>query len=253
MLKVSIIGSGNVAHHLIKAFAASEEIELVQIFARQKNSLIDVADNCLIITDLSLLIEADLYIIAVSDSAIGETSQKLPFKDRLVVHTSGAMELAAISERNRSGSFYPLQTFSKSRNVNMKTVPICIESQNSDDLNIIKMAAASISDRVYKMDSAQRRSLHVAAVFACNFTNHMYDIADEICAGNGIAFEIMHPLIIETASKILTLSPAEAQTGPAKRNDTVTIDRHIDFLQDTEKKKIYTLISNSISKHAKKL
>ena len=168
------------------------------------------------------------------------------------MHTSGGVALEKISNHNRRGVFYPLQTFTKGKAVDFKTIPICIETEFSADLKILKKIAKSISDKMYIINSEQRKALHVAAVFVNNFTNHLYQIGNQICEENNIPFEVLHPLIQETAEKIKELSPSEAQTGPALRNDTKTIEKHIDFLENPEYKKLYQLLTQSIQ-HVKKL
>jgi len=253
MTKVSIIGSGNVAQHLIQAFQSNSEIELVQVGARNKERITHLLDLDRITSDYNQLQFADLYIIAVSDDAIAEVSAQLPFENRLVVHTSGTVTLSALATKNRRGVFYPLQTFSKDKAVDFTTIPICLETENEEDLQTLNRLANAISNAVYKINSEQRKALHVAAVFVNNFVNHLYQIGNEICENNQIPFEILKPLIQETANKIVTLSPKEAQTGPAKRNDLTTIEAHQQFLTDATQSKIYTLLTQSIQNNGKKL
>jgi predicted short-subunit dehydrogenase-like oxidoreductase (DUF2520 family) len=257
MTKVIIIGSGNVAQHLIVAFQNSQnmgtEIDLIQVFSRQKESISNLLDLDKITDDLATLEEADLYIIAVSDDAIADVSSQLPFKNRLVVHTSGSISLDALDNDNRKGVFYPLQTFTKNKDVDFKTIPICLESENATDFQLLEKVAKMISDKVFAINSEQRKALHVAAVFVNNFTNHLYQIGSEICQENQVPFEILKPLIAETAQKIMVLSPEEAQTGPAKRNDSSTIEAHEAFLSDENHLKIYKTLTQSIQHNGKKL
>lgn len=253
MTKVSIIGSGNVAQHLIQAFQLDNSIEIVQVFARTKKNLAHLLHTDRIISDYSQLQAADVYIIAVSDDAIAEVSSALPFNNQLVVHTSGTVALTSITITNRRGVFYPLQTFSKDKAVNFKTITICIEAENEKDTTTLKLIANAISDAVYDINSEQRKALHVAAVFVNNFVNHLYQIGNEICDANTIPFAILKPLIQETANKIATLSPKAAQTGPAKRNDISTIAAHQQFLTDENQAAIYNLLTQSIQDNVKKL
>ncbi|MFE3868240.1 Rossmann-like and DUF2520 domain-containing protein [Flavobacterium sp. LS2P90] len=257
MTKVIIIGSGNVAQHLIAAFQKSQnmgtEIDLIQVFSRQKESVSHLLDLKKITDDLATLEEADLYIIAVSDDAIAAVSSQIPFKNRLVVHTSGSIPLNALDDDNRKGVFYPLQTFTKNKEVDFKTIPICLESENATDFQLLEKVAKMISDKVFAINSEQRKALHVAAVFVNNFTNHLYQIGSEICQENQVPFEILKPLISETAQKIMVLSPEEAQTGPAKRNDSATIEAHKAFLSDENHLKIYKTLTQSIQHNGKKL
>jgi predicted short-subunit dehydrogenase-like oxidoreductase (DUF2520 family) len=257
MTKVIIIGSGNVAQHLIQAFqnkiVLDSQIELVQVFARNKKSLTHLLDSNRITSDYTQLQAADVYIIAVSDDAIAEVSPQLPFENQLVVHTSGTVPLTTLESKNRRGVFYPLQTFSKDKAVNFKTIPICLEAENEKDLQTLNQIASTISDAVYQINSEQRKALHVAAVFVNNFVNHLYQMGNEICDNNNVPFEILKPLIQETANKIVSLSPKEAQTGPAKRNDLTTIEAHQQFLTDENLSTIYTLLTQSIQNNGKKL
>ncbi|MFV5699283.1 Rossmann-like and DUF2520 domain-containing protein [Flavobacterium sp. ZT3R17] len=257
MIKVIIIGSGNVAQHLIAAFQDSQnlgsEIELVQVFSRQPANLSLVLDYDKITDNWDTLVEADLYIIAVSDDAIAEVSSQLPFKNRLVVHTSGSVSLNTLNDNNRKGVFYPLQTFTKNKAVDFKSIPICLESENATDFQLLDKVAKAISDKVFAINSEQRKALHVAAVFVNNFTNHLYQIGNEICQEHQVPFEILKPLIAETAQKIMVLSPEEAQTGPAKRNDTATIEAHEAFLSNENYLKIYKTLTQSIQHNGKKL
>lgn len=257
MVKVVIIGSGNVAQHLISAFQNPQksglEIELVQVYSRKKASVAHLVGLEQITNDLATLAEADLYILAVSDDAIASVSSQLPFKNRLVVHTSGSVPLHALDEDNRKGVFYPLQTFTKNKPVDFKTIPICLESENGTDYQLLDKVAKSISEKVFAINSQQRKALHVAAVFVNNFTNHLYQLAFEICHENQVPFEILKPLIAETANKIMVLSPEEAQTGPAKRNDTATIKAHEAFLSQVNHLNIYQTLTQSILENGKKL
>ncbi len=253
MITISIIGSGNVAQHLISAFEKSNEIELVQVFSRDKNKVKAFVDSQKIINNYDDLQKVDLIIIAVSDQAIVEVSNKIPFQNQLVAHTSGAVSLDNLNDKNRQSVFYPLQTFSKNKEVNFTEIPICLEAQNESDFEILKKIATTISNKIYKINSEQRKSLHVSAVFVCNFVNHLYQIGNEICKTNNVDFEILKPLILETANKIKMLSPKEAQTGPAMRHDSETINSHLAFLSDENQKEIYKILTKSIIDDGKKL
>jgi len=253
MIKVSIIGSGNLAQHLIQAFQLNSQIELVQVMARNPKTVAHLLDSNRIISDYTQLQEADLYIIAVADDAIAKVSSALPFENRLVAHTSGTVGLDGLNSKNRRAVFYPLQTFSKDKPIDFKSVPICLEAENETDVQILKQLAHSNSNAVYEINSEQRKALHVAAVFVNNFVNHLYQMGNEICDANAIPFEILKPLIQETANKIATLSPKNAQTGPAKRNDLKTIAAHEEFLKDENQAAIYKLLTQSLQNNGKKL
>ncbi|WP_394758148.1 Rossmann-like and DUF2520 domain-containing protein [Flavobacterium sp.] len=253
MIRVVLIGSGNVAQHLVSAFAKSDTVTIIQIFSRNKRSASHLLDSSKITDSLNNLSEADLYIISVTDNAIEEVSKQLSFKNKLVVHTSGSASIDILSNENRKGVFYPLQTFSKNKKVNFKEIPICLEAQNESDYQLLETVSRAISNKTYRINSNQRKALHVSAVFVNNFVNHLYTIGNDICVQNNIPFEILHPLILETADKITLLSPNEAQTGPAKRNDTQTINTHLNFLSDENQKEIYKILTKSIIDNGKKL
>ena len=253
MIRLSIIGSGNVAQHLIQAFSKTAAVELVQVFARKPESISHLVSIDKIISDYNKLKPVDVTIISVTDDAIVEVSKQIPFENQLVVHTSGSLSMEALADKNRKGVFYPLQTFSKLKEVDFKLIPICLEAQNDNDFKTLEILAKTISNSVISINSEQRKALHVAAVFVSNFTNHLYQIGNEICLENNITFDILKPLIQETANKILTLSPIDAQTGPAKRNDTQTINSHLNFLSDDNQKEIYKILTKSIIDNGKKL
>lgn len=253
MIKVVLIGSGNVAHHLIEAFAKSKKVNVIQVFARQKESVTSLFDSNKIISTYTDLAPADLYIIAVSDDAIATVSSQIPFENRLVVHTSGTVSINSLDDKNRKGIFYPLQTFTKNKAIDFSPIPICLESENETDFELLKKVAESISKNVFKINSQQRKVLHVSAVFVNNFVNHLYQIGQEICIENNVPFEILKPLILETANKVMSLSPKEAQTGPAKRNDTKTIEAHLDLLSTENQATIYKILTQSIQNNGTKL
>jgi len=254
MISIVILGTGNLAKHLFDAFMAQNGIEIIQLYGRSQKNLSNFNKDINTTSDLSNIKEADIYLIAVSDDAISEVSRFLVGKQGLMVHSSGSIPINAIPNKNRRGVFYPLQTFSANRKVDFKEIPICIEAGNEEDYELLNELASAISDKVIQIDPDQRKALHLAAVFANNFTNHMYHIAQEICIQNDVSFALMHPLINETAAKIRDLSPLNAQTGPARRNDKSTLKNHMALLKHKKHKKIYALLSKSIQKtYGKKL
>jgi predicted short-subunit dehydrogenase-like oxidoreductase (DUF2520 family) len=245
MIKVVILGGGNLAFHLTNALLKSKNIEIIQLFNRSIEKIKPFEIFIPITNKLKDLKIADIYIIAISDNYISEFSSLLNFEDKLVVHTSGAISLEDLKSNSRKGVFYPLQTFSKNAILNFAETPICIEASIKKDEILLKKLAKSISKNTYVFNSTQRKSLHVAAVFVNNFVNHLYYLGNKICDEHKIPFEILFPLIKETATKIETLSPFDAQTGPAKRNDTKTIKDHLAILS-ANNEEIYTLLTNSI-------
>ena len=254
MISIVILGTGNVAKHLFDAFTAQNGVEIIQVYGRSQNTLSYFNNQINTTSDLSNIKEADIYLIAISDDAISEVSKSLVGEKGLMVHTSGSIPIKALPNKHRRGVFYPLQTFSANRKVNFKEIPICIEAENKEDYKLLNELASAISDKVIQIDTDQRKVLHLAAVFANNFTNHIYHTAQEICIQNDVSFELLLPLIKETAAKIQDLSPLDAQTGPAKRNDTGTLKKHLVQLENKKHNKIYALLSESIRKtYGKKL
>lgn len=253
MIKIIILGGGNVAHHLARVFKNSTKVSLIQIFNRSLNSIKDLEKHVEITNNYRKLKNADIYIISVSDTAIDKVSSKMDIGNALVVHTSGSTSLNILKNHKRTGVFYPLQTFSKDRNIDFAEIPICIETSNNEDLKLLELVAESISKSIYKIDSKQRKQLHIAAVFVNNFVNHLYAIGDDICKERNIQTDILHPLIKETAKKIESMNAFDAQTGPAKRGDSSIIKKHISNLNKNQQE-IYKLLSNSIvDKYGNKL
>ncbi|MFI1770531.1 Rossmann-like and DUF2520 domain-containing protein [Thalassobellus citreus] len=253
MITVTILGAGNVATHLFKAFNKANNISINQWYNRSLKS-IDAYNNKVEITDdLSTLKEADIYILAVSDDAIAELSSQLPFENRLVVHTSGSVSVYDIDKKHKRGVFYPLQTFSKNANMDFANVPICLETINKECYPTIKELAVAIGSPTKRVNGDQRRTLHLAAVFVNNFTNQLYRIGHEITESEGAEFDMLKPLILETAKKIQDLSPFKSQTGPAMRNDKKTIKKHLKLLENDHHKDIYELLTTSIQRtHGRK-
>lgn len=248
MISVTILGAGNVATHLFKAFCASNEVEVRQWYNRNLDKLQSYKNVVNTIDDLSQLKRADIYIIAVSDDAVSKLSEKLPFSDRLVVHTSGSVNVYDMDKKNRRGVFYPLQSFTKSTKIDFKQVPICLETLVKTDYKILKKLASSISLTVKRINSDQRAALHLGAVFVNNFTNQLYRVAHEITESTGAEFDLLKPLILETANKVQDLSPYRAQTGPALRNDKKTIRAHLNLIENQQHEAIYKLITQAIQK-----
>lgn len=243
MISVVILGSGNVAYHLAKAFLNTENVIVKQIYARSIEQIQEFQHATSITDDISLLVAADVYILAISDNSISEVSSHL--QNKFVVHTSGSVAMNSLQNSGRKGVFYPLQSFSKNKQVDFNTIPFCLETETHEDYQLLETLAKTIGTKIYPINSLQRSKLHVAAVFVNNFVNHMYTIGNDICNTYNVPFEVLLPLIEETASKISTISPKDAQTGPAKRNDTETISRHLETLNESQKE-VYKLITKSI-------
>jgi predicted short-subunit dehydrogenase-like oxidoreductase (DUF2520 family) len=246
MITTTLIGSGNVATHLYKALKNAKNIAINQWFSRDLKAITDFKNEVSITSDLNTLTESDVYIIAVSDDAIEDVAKQLPFEDRLVVHTSGSVSLYDIDMKHRRGVFYPLQTFSKDVELDFSEVPICIEALKKDDFKTLTSIGEALGCQTHKVNSHQRKALHLAAVFANNFSNQIYRIAHEICERKSVEFDILKPLIKETVRKIEDVSPYKAQTGPAKRGDKKTIKKHIKMLKNETHKEVYELLTKSI-------
>ncbi|AUP77967.1 Rossmann-like and DUF2520 domain-containing protein [Flavivirga eckloniae] len=246
MISVVILGSGNVATHLFKAFNKADGIVINQWYSRNINAIASYKNDTEVIDDLSLIKDADAYILAVSDDAISELSSQLPFENRLVMHTSGSVNIYDIDKKHKRGVFYPLQTLSKDADIDFAQVPICVETIDKKCYPIIKDLAVAIGSPTKRVNSDQRRVLHLAAVFVNNFTNQLYRIGHEVTESEGAEFDLLKPLIMETAKKVQDLSPFKAQTGPAMRNDKKTIRKHLKLLENQHHKDIYELLTTSI-------
>lgn len=245
MVTITILGSGKVAHHLIGNILESDQLTLQQIYARNTNSVTDLVSENRVVNDIKVLKPADIFIIAVSDISIEEVSSQIQIPNQFVVHTSGTIPMSAI-QQERKGVMYLLQSFSKDKELDFSSIPFCIEANHQEDFQLLEKIAVSFSERVYKISSEQRKAIHLAAVFVNNFSNHMFTMGEDICKEYQVPFEILKPLILETAHKIMHLSPFEAQTGPASRGDQNTINQHLEMLTDPTKKEIYQLITKSI-------
>lgn len=252
---IVFIGAGNLATNLAKALYR-KGFRIVQIYSRTKESACALAEEveAQYTTKLEEVSkEAALYIVALKDASFVEllpqiTADKL---DALIVHTAGSIPMSVWEgHAERYGVFYPMQTFSKQRAVNFKEVPFFIEANSSKDAELLKAVARTLSEKVYEATSEQRKNLHLAAVFICNFTNHMYALAADLLEKYNLPFEVMLPLIEETARKVHELPPHEAQTGPAVRYDENVINNHLAMLADNPAlQEIYKLMSKSIHEH----
>ncbi len=235
-MKINIIGTGNVASHLMKAFDG--KAKTVQINSHTLEGL-----------DPS----ADVTIISVTDRAIRDVASRLPEMKGIVAHTSGSVGMDALEGEagiNNYGVFYPLQTFSKNVSLQYDKIPFFIEGESDITTTKLLNLASLISDTVNVADSSKRKAIHVASVFACNFANFLWNCADTVLKENQLPFEILRPLLIETIRKTEEISPFDAQTGPARRNDTGVIESHLQMLSNRQElATIYELLSSSIRSH----
>lgn len=249
-MKIVLLGSGNVATHLAQALKSKGE-EIVQIYSQRLDHAQLLADRipCESIDNLKgIKTDADLYIIAVKDDAIESIADRLKAVNGLVVHTSGTTDIKVLSSKvKHAGVLYPLQTFSKTKEVSFEEIPLCIEATNESDLSILQNLASKLSQKVHHLGGEKRKVLHLAAVFACNFTNHMYTLAHQLLQQNDLDFEIIRPLIKETADKVMISLPDKVQTGPAVRADETTLNKHFSMLNNMpELQHIYQTLSDSI-------
>lgn len=259
-MKITILGSGNVAHAFARAISTAPELELQQICARNACRGKELASSygASYTGSPEEAADAELYIVAVNDSAVGEVSGRLRVKSTaVVVHASGGLSIDAVkSPTPHKGVLYPLQTFSCGRDLEMKDTPLFIEYASPEAQRIIMHVASSLSDSVLEADSAARNRLHAAAVIAGNFSNHLYSLAARILKDGGMDLSVLAPLILETARKAIDSGDPElVQTGPAARHDGVTLERHLHLLErlhDTDITEIYKLMSKSIWETSKK-
>lgn len=247
MTKLVILGTGNVATHLFEAFFRAENVLVVQVYNRSEKGLEAFAEKTQTTTSLQELMEADVYLVCVKDDAVRELVTKIPYKNKIIAHTSGSVPLLKTSKKN--GVFYPLQTFSKEVTVDFSDIPLCLEASDENTYKVLQHLANTISKKNYSISTEQRKSLHLAAVFVCNFTNYLYHIGENICQENQVPFEILHSLMMETTRKATLNSPKSIQTGPAKRKDQGTMNAHLAQLKNADFKEIYTLLSHCIMKN----
>lgn len=243
MLKIALIGSGNLGSHLFAHWQDHPSIEIMQWVNRSIRPPNVSGTSC--ISTIDDLQAADAYILAVPDRSIPSLSNQLP-QTGMAIHCSGSVPLSQLKNQGDKAVLYPLQTFSKTQKLIMNEVPLFLEIADGTDSKTLHHIANSWSPKQYWIDSKQRQQLHLAAVFANNFTNQLYHIAGDICQRNQLPFDVLQPLIQETAQKIASMTPTAAQTGPAKRNDQETIDKHLNLLSAPLEKQIYVLLSQAI-------
>jgi len=246
-MKTVIIGSGNVAYHLAKAFTQNN-IKVDQIFGRNETELSKISNEFNIPYSNEKLEEAELYIIAVSDSSVENVSELIKNENALVAHTSGSLPKEILKGNYRKASFYPLQTFSKTKDLDYSKIPFFIEAEDQIDEKSLFELATIISDNVETSTYEKRKYIHLTAVFACNFVNHLFARAKEISDSQDLNFNYFLPLINETVEKIHHLDPKIAQTGPAVRGDERVLKLHEELIKNEEQRHIYKTLNASIKK-----
>lgn len=253
-MKICILGSGNVAHHLSKALYNAGH-QIIQVYSRNAVTAKKVAKRveAPYVSDIDGLDKrAQLYILCVNDDSIDAVVKEFPFRlssAQCLAHTAGSVSIDSLASVAESyGSFYPLQTFSISRRISFRSIPICIDGSDMKTISTLQKVASSISTDVRSIDEFSRRVIHLSAVFSCNFSNHMIALAESILKDHDIAPDIIHPLIQETISKAIAKGANSSQTGPAIRADHDTMDAHLSLLQGHEElSKMYKIISQSIN------
>ena len=253
--RVVIVGSGNVATSV--ALGLREECELVQVYSRHIENAQALASKvgCGDATDdlRRLVADADVYVVSVTDDAIGEVVASVPDNGALWLHTSGSVPVSALAgARQRCGVMWPMQSFSKSMPVSMADVHVFVEGNNEATTAQVAEFAGMLSRNVTVADSAKRKRLHVASVFACNFANHMWTLAAEVLDESGLSFDALLPLIRTTVEKLEHLRPLESQTGPAARGDEKVMRGHMELLTG-DKREIYAMLSRSIRESQRKI
>lgn len=253
--KLSFIGAGNVSWHLSSAFE-NAGFKVQEVFSRNLKNAKEVTSLLYDATPVDKLdfskSESEVFIICVSDDKVQEVSNELIVPDgSIVVHTSGSGELNLLNKHPLIGVLYPLQTFTKGNKILYSEIPFFFEASDEVVTEKLQFLATALSGKVYQVDSSARMALHIAAVFASNFSNHLYAISNEIIERTGIPFDVLKPLVEETAYKAFNKGPLAAQTGPAIRKDVKILEKHINFLtSDPEMKSLYKILSHDILKKA---
>ncbi len=248
---ISFLGSGNVATHLAIALN-NAGFEIRQIYSGTYENALELARkvNASAIQNINELdSQIDLYIISIPDGAIEHIIEEFPNTNGIVAHTSGITPMSVLKKMDHYGVFYPLQTFSKQREVNLSNVPFCIEASSAATLLQLKNAAQKLSGSVYEINTDQRKYLHLTAVLVNNYSNYLYQMAFDILKTKNVDEQLLMPLIEETVSKIKSLHPEEAQTGPARRNDLKTIEKHTRLLEEyPDYKELYKIFAGQLIK-----
>ena len=246
-MNINIIGRGNVASQLVKKFNKIPKLKILHWYSRSFKKKVD--NNGIKRTNnLKDLKDADINFLMVSDDVIKKLSKKIANKT-FTVHSSGIHNLEELNNKGGKGVFYPIQTFSKVKDIEFKNLPICIESDTKANFLKLKNLVKLLESKPVLMNSNNRKYLHLSATIVNNFTNYLYTNAEDICIENNIPFILFKNLINETTSKALSNSPRKNQTGPAKRNDRETINKHLELLENNSFKKVYKTLTESIIKY----
>jgi len=246
VINISLIGTGRLSFNLMNEILDNKSLSLNQIYGRSKFRPKNISDQIEYIKEIKNLKKSDFYFIAVSDIEIETISNKINSYDGIVIHLSGSTNINVLSIHKNHGVFYPLQTFSYDSNLSFKQIPILIEANSKINLSKIKKLADIFSKKVYKMNSSKRLVCHISATIANNFSNHMIVSAEKILEENKINKSIIKPLIFETFNKLNKMSAKDAQTGPALRNDYITIEKHVKQLVNSDFLDLYKEVTKNI-------
>lgn len=250
IINFAIVGSGHVATRLADAFISAGQIPKGILSNSEQGKELAKSLNLPLFKSPQEAKNIDLWILCIKDDALNEEYASQFPKDALVCHTAGSVPISILGRKNKTGVFYPLQTLSKDKKIDFANIPICLEGQNDEDIEVLKKLASSISSDIRILNSDQRMSAHLAAVFVSNFVNYCYHIGFDLLDSQGVDFNILAPLIEETANKIKYLSPQNAQTGPAKRGDQNIMEKHIELLKSwPEYQNIYKILSHAIERN----
>ncbi len=247
MIKVVLIGAGNLAMNFQKIFASSNGVDLIQWFSRSLKKIRSFENKISITDKISELKPADIYIIAISDDAIAKMSAKIK-TSALVVHCSGAIAIDELLCNSKKGVLYPIQTFSNRLLKSFNKIPFLIEAENKKDFELLQGLVHIIGGTPIEINSQKRSYIHLIAVMINNFGNHLIELGEKIAQSHDIPFDIFHQIIGETHKNAIEIGAKNSQTGPAKRKDNKTINKHLDLISDKGIKKIYLGLTESIKK-----
>ncbi len=248
-LKFCFIGAGNLATHLSTALVKNG-FTILQVYSKTEQSAKTLAEK--VYSSYSIAVNnidttADIFVVALKDDAVDEVLSQIDFQNKLVIHCAGSLPLSVLEKYSSNfGVLYPLQTFSKNREVNFETIPLFVEASSKTNEELILSIARKISTNISVLNSEKRLILHVSAVFACNFVNYMYTVAADLLESNEIPFEVIRPLIMETAEKVMNVEPKKAQTGPAVRFDKNIMEKHQKLLNNKMYQELYMSLSKGI-------
>lgn len=256
-LNFCFLGAGNLATNLSMTLVKNG-FKISQVYSRTERAARTLAEKVgarFTISTKEIDRKADIFVVALKDDVVDKVLSQIDFQNKLLIHCAGSLPLSVLEKySSNAGVFYPLQTFSKNKVVSFDNIPVFIEASSKQNEEIIFSVAEKISNKVMFLNSEKRKVLHVAAVFACNFANYMYAIAADLLKSNHIPFDVLRPLITETAEKVMTMEPEQAQTGPAVRFDKEIINKHFEFLrQNNDYRELYMSISKGIFEHHKNL